>query len=585
MVLVERESFTVSGQDCGLSLTEDDVIDEKPSQSEKKKDASRSGKAKKKVVDNRWTGKNEKQAFAHPWLLTSYKGHTGTILDMNFSSHGKYLTSCGDEDPERDGLTTESSSGSSSSSECNKENSRPPSVEPSPKAKGLSRRQKKNRRRENSPPSRRKTRSTKRMIAAMNLQEIREAKAILEEREKALDPLRLECNKLNISEWDFARLLQRYLLCDKEMTEMGYPMACKTYITPRTDVIIYKDPYAHSAPIRQRGCTKFDVNAREFVPKSGWSSNDSGRGSSSDSGDSEESGSSSGGEQDGGGTRSAPNLPPNVKRRTCSRCGRPFLTDDRGYVTQEKCCYHWGRAYPVAKSASGTELLEFTCCQNKAGSRGCTYGKVHVWDGLVSGRNGPFRDFIRTVPSEKTPSEGYGVYALDCEMCYTVRGLELTKVTVVAMDGRLVYESFVKPPREIVDYNTRFSGITAEDLSERRNTKTLRQVQVDLMRFISLNTILIGHGLENDLRALKIVHRHVVDTAKVFPHFKGLPFKRSLRSLASTFLRREIQRGSGTDGHNSYEDAYACMELMLRHVSQFCVEHRHGATARRSFPS
>lgn len=67
---------------------------------EKKKDtattASHAGKAKKKVAENRWAGRGEKQTYSHPWLLTSLKGHNGAILDMDFSSNGKYLTSCAD---------------------------------------------------------------------------------------------------------------------------------------------------------------------------------------------------------------------------------------------------------------------------------------------------------------------------------------------------------------------------------------------------------------------------------------------------------------------------------------------------------
>ena len=37
--------------------------------------------------------------------------------------------------------------------------------------------------------------------------------------------------------------------------------------------------------------------------------------------------------------------------------------------------------------------------------------------------------------------------------------------------------------------------------------------------------LFIGHGLENDLRALKILHSRVIDTSLVFPHFYGLPYR------------------------------------------------------------
>ena len=44
------------------------------------------------------------------------------------------------------------------------------------------------------------------------------------------------------------------------------------------------------------------------------------------------------------------------------------------------------------------------------------------------------------------------------------------QVTVVGVDGRLVYESLVLPDNQVADYNTRFSGITKKDLGERWNS-------------------------------------------------------------------------------------------------------------------
>jgi RNA exonuclease 1 len=61
------------------------------------------------------------------------------------------------------------------------------------------------------------------------------------------------------------------------------------------------------------------------------------------------------------------------------------------------------------------------------------------------------------------------------------------------------------------------------------------------MGFINAHTILIGHGLENDLRALKLVHTTLIDTSIVFPHYYGLPYRRSLKSLVKSYLKREIQ--------------------------------------------
>jgi len=158
-------------------------------------------------------------------------------------------------------------------------------------------------------------------------------------------------------------------------------------------------------------------------------------------------------------------------------------------------------------------------------------------------------------------------------MAFTAYGLEPVRVTVVGVDGRLVYESYVQPDNEIVDYNTRYSGISERELS-RKNSKALRDVQNDLMGFLEARSIVIGHGLENDLRVLQLVHGRVIDTAIVFMTRDGL--RPPLRQLARTRLGREIQ--SSEQGHDSREDALACMELMLRRVREDAERSHHGAS-------
>ncbi|XP_074036176.1 uncharacterized protein isoform X2 [Leptinotarsa decemlineata] len=531
-------------------------------QSEKKKESLQGGKSKKKSADNRWVGKSEKQVYTNSWFLSSLKGHTGAILDMDFSSNGKYLTSCGDEDPDPGGLTTESSS----SSDCIKESSRVSSklsVVPSSCTKGLSRRQRKNRRRDDASPS--ENQKLKKQKAKKTLEP---AQLLTKKQVMAVVPLR-QFVKFNAPERTFAGLLHNYLITFDEMSSLGYP------IKPNIDqnsVIIYKNARSINFPVHSLG---FDVNAREFVPKNDCNSNDSGQGSgsSSDSGenfDGEDLSSGSSSDQDSATyfkQNQVTEPPPgeNYTMRTCCRCSRIFYTKEDEYITKEKCYHHWGKLHKLNNPGDKRHgQFVYECCERKVGSMGCTEGRLHVWNGLVNGINGFFYDYVFTKPRRNPPADGnYGVYALDCEMCYTVRGLEVTKVTVVGVDGRLVYDSYVKPEREIVDYNTRFSGITAKEMKQGA-PKNIREVQNDLMGFINADTILIGHGLENDLRALKIVHYIIVDTAHAFPHFKGPPYRRSLKNLTSTILKREIQ--CSANGHNSYEDASACMELMLWRV-------------------
>ena len=114
------------------------------------------------------------------------------------------------------------------------------------------------------------------------------------------------------------------------------------------------------------------------------------------------------------------------------------------------------------------------------------------------------KGFVATL-SKGAPVDGHhGVFALDCEMCYTTEGPELTRVTVVGSDRRTVYETLVKPDNPILDHNTRFSGITEEDLIGVRTT--IRDVQAVLLNQFSDKTILIGHSFDSDLRALRVTY-------------------------------------------------------------------------------
>ncbi|XP_034949324.1 uncharacterized protein prage isoform X2 [Chelonus insularis] len=242
-----------------------------------------------------------------------------------------------------------------------------------------------------------------------------------------------------------------------------------------------------------------------------------------------------------------------IKERECARCYKPFLTDNNGdYITKDPCLHHWGKK----RWNEIDRRRYYTCCNRFEFSSGCTVAPRHVWSGAHIGCNGPFEGFVVTQPA-KVPL--FKIYALDCEMCYTKFGLELTKVTVIGLDGEIVYNTYVKPHNEIIDYNTRFSGITADHL--KNCTTTLQDVQARLLTFITTETILMGHALENDLRVLKIVHPTIVDTCHAFDN-TGNMLKTSLKMLAQTKLGRQIQVAE----HDSVEDAKTVIDLMRYQV-------------------
>lgn len=187
----------------------------------------------------------------------------------------------------------------------------------------------------------------------------------------------------------------------------------------------------------------------------------------------------------------------------------------------------------------------------------------------VKVRNGvQLEGFIETLPTSSTGfrelfrsavdvTEAPKVVAVDCEMCDTSEGLELTRLTLMDDCNRVLFDSYVKPDREITNYRTQFSGINSELMA--KVTVTHAQAQIAFLRLVAAETILVGHSLDSDLKALKIIHRRCVDTSVLYPHSKGFPYRLKLKSLAEQYLKQKIQRDAG--GHSSIEDAKAAMQL------------------------
>lgn len=172
--------------------------------------------------------------------------------------------------------------------------------------------------------------------------------------------------------------------------------------------------------------------------------------------------------------------------------------------------------------------------------------------------------FVRTLPAVgyTTPLE---MVAVDCEMCHTKLGLELTRVSMVNSEGKVLVDKLVKPENPITNYVTQFSGITAAMMKD--VTTTLADVQEEVLKWVHAETILVGHSVENDLVALKLLHSLVIDTALLYHHpTRGPMCKPALRMLTGRYLKRKIQGDKA--GHDSVEDARAAMDLVRLKISK-----------------
>uniref|UniRef100_A0A671G005 RNA exonuclease 5 n=1 Tax=Rhinolophus ferrumequinum TaxID=59479 RepID=A0A671G005_RHIFE len=148
------------------------------------------------------------------------------------------------------------------------------------------------------------------------------------------------------------------------------------------------------------------------------------------------------------------------------------------------------------------------------------------------------------------------LFGLDCEMCLTSKGRELTRIALVAEGGVCVLDELVKPDNKVLDYLTSFSGITKKSLEP--VTTKLKDIQRKLKALLPPNAVLVGHSLDLDLKALKMIHPYVIDTSLLYVREQGRRFK--LKFLAKAILGKDIQNPDRL-GHDATEDARTALEL------------------------
>ncbi|XP_040498709.1 apoptosis-enhancing nuclease [Ursus maritimus] len=168
-----------------------------------------------------------------------------------------------------------------------------------------------------------------------------------------------------------------------------------------------------------------------------------------------------------------------------------------------------------------------------------------------------------------TPTDSAGpspskCVAIDCEMVGTGprgRVSELARCSVVSYHGDVLYDKYIRPEMPIVDYRTRWSGITRQHM---RKAIPFQVAQKEILKLLK-GKVVVGHALHNDFQALKYVHprSQTRDTTYVpsLLHQPGLHTRArvSLKDLALQLLRKKIQ--AGQHGHSSVEDAVTAMEL------------------------
>ncbi|KAL8719590.1 MAG: hypothetical protein Q9225_003418 [Loekoesia sp. 1 TL-2023] len=274
----------------------------------------------------------------------------------------------------------------------------------------------------------------------------------------------------------------------------------------------------------------------------------------------------------------------------CDRCKTRFQVfpgrreEDGALTSGGQCTYHWAKPRRPERLLGDSKLRDpvYACCDETLGaSTGCTKADTHVFKISDPKRLALVMPFQPTPVSDRKDLPG--AVCFDCEMGYTTCGMELIRLTATAWpDGRDLLDVLVHPIGEILDLNSRFSGVWPQDFAKATpyhetaradDSPTLEIVESPskarelLFELLTPETPLIGHALENDLNAVRILHPVIIDTCLLFPHHRGLPLRFGLKVLMKKHLGRDIQTG-GEQGHDSKEDARAAGDLVRYRIGE-----------------
>ncbi|KAF2135116.1 uncharacterized protein K452DRAFT_338079 [Aplosporella prunicola CBS 121167] len=242
--------------------------------------------------------------------------------------------------------------------------------------------------------------------------------------------------------------------------------------------------------------------------------------------------------------------------RKCTKCHEQATR----LQTITGCCFHPGR-----KKEMKNQQQRYDCCD--LSGAGCKSSPNHDYGQPTQ------RLLARRGDFELTPSL-YGApkrraVALDCEMG-EARDATSEVILLCAVDyltGESLIHRYVSPTKDLIDWRTCIHGVTEYKVTaatERNEAlhgwKGARQ---ELWRHIDENTILIGQALQHDLKALRMVHHRIVDSAILSKNAVGRKGRQwGLAALCSQLLGVEIRKNIG-EVHDCLEDTLAAREVVL----------------------
>jgi len=157
------------------------------------------------------------------------------------------------------------------------------------------------------------------------------------------------------------------------------------------------------------------------------------------------------------------------------------------------------------------------------------------------------------------------VIAIDCEMCETEDPVTkkkqpnaLCRISIVdAVTDEILLNSLVKPKWPVTDYRTFINGINEESLKDVQFT--IEHAQAFMQALCSEETVVVGHAVHHDMKALQMEHYCCADSSMLFRAQDSETATVSLKDCAFSILNKDMPKT-----HDSVNDARAALR---------CVEH------------
>ncbi|EGO54893.1 hypothetical protein NEUTE1DRAFT_88536 [Neurospora tetrasperma FGSC 2508] len=121
-----------------------------------------------------------------------------------------------------------------------------------------------------------------------------------------------------------------------------------------------------------------------------------------------------------------------------------------------------------------------------------------------------------------SPSQFRPAVAIDCEMGVSSDfESELIRLSLIDyFSGQILIDRLVRPNVPMQHMNTRYSGVTRQDLQNAIRNRTcilggLEEARKEVWKFVGPQTVVVGHSVRNDLSALRWIHKRCVDSLVV----------------------------------------------------------------------